>query len=67
LIEIDLVAVKGKTQAGRVYTLPPQQIEEAQFIDLPRAYRTVSLGLKKSDVGYKCASEAVRIASRPRD
>jgi adenylate cyclase len=24
LIEIDLVAVKGKSQAGRVYTLPPQ-------------------------------------------
>jgi len=27
LIEIDLVAVKGKTQAGRVYTLPPEEIE----------------------------------------
>jgi adenylate cyclase len=43
LIEIDLVAVKGKTQAGRVYTLPPEEIEEAQFIDrhsaLLRAYR----------------------------
>jgi adenylate cyclase len=43
LIEIDLVAVKGKTHAGRVYTLPPERIEEAQFIDqhsaLLRAYR----------------------------
>ena len=43
MIEIDLVAVKGKTQAGRVYTLPPEEIEEAQFIDrhsaLLRAYR----------------------------
>ena len=43
LIEIDLIAVKGKTQAGRVYTLPPEEIEEAQFIDrhsaLLRAYR----------------------------
>ena len=43
MIEIDLIAVKGKTQAGRVYTLPPEEIEEAQFIDrysaLLRAYR----------------------------
>jgi adenylate cyclase len=43
LIEIDLVAVKGKTHAGRVYTLPPERIEEEQFIDqhsaLLRAYR----------------------------
>jgi adenylate cyclase len=43
LIEIDLVAVKGKTQAGRVYTLPPEQIEEGQFSDrhsaLLKAYR----------------------------
>jgi adenylate cyclase len=43
LIEIDIVAVKGKTQAGRVYTLPPEEIEEAQFFDrhsaLLRAYR----------------------------
>ena len=43
LVEIDLVAVKGKTHAGRVYTLPPERIEEAQFIDqhsaLLRAYR----------------------------
>ncbi len=27
LIEVDLVAVKGKSQAGRVYTLPPERIE----------------------------------------
>ncbi len=34
LIEVDLVAVKGKSEAGRVYTLPPeQQIEEDQFSD----------------------------------
>jgi adenylate cyclase len=43
LIEIDLVAVKGKTRAGRVYTLPPEEIEEVQFIDrhsaLLKAYR----------------------------
>jgi adenylate cyclase len=32
LIEIDIVAVKGKAQAGRVYTLPPEPVEEAQFI-----------------------------------
>jgi hypothetical protein len=43
LIEIDLVAVKGKTRAGRVYMLPPEQIEQGQFVDghsaLLRAYR----------------------------
>jgi adenylate cyclase len=33
LVEVDLVAVKGKTRAGRIYTLPPEPIEEAQFID----------------------------------
>jgi adenylate cyclase len=32
LIELDLVAVKGKTQAGRVFTLPPERIEGDQFI-----------------------------------
>ncbi len=31
LIEVDLVAVKGKTQAGHVYTLPPERIEEGEF------------------------------------
>jgi len=44
LIEIDLVAVKGKKQAGHVFTLAPQPIEEGQlFIDrhstLLQAYR----------------------------
>jgi adenylate cyclase len=43
LIEVDLVAVKGKTQAGHVYTLPPETIEEGEFVDrhraLLRAYR----------------------------
>src|SRR5271170_1768076 len=43
LIEVDLVAVKGKTQAGRVYTLPPERIEEGEFVDrhsaLLSAYR----------------------------
>jgi adenylate cyclase len=32
LIEVDLVAVKGKTEACRVYTLPPKRIEEKLFI-----------------------------------
>ena len=32
LIEIDIVAVKGKTQAGRIYTLPPEPVEQEQFI-----------------------------------
>jgi adenylate cyclase len=43
LIEIDLVAVKGKTQAVRVYTLSPERIEEEQLIvrhsALLKAYR----------------------------
>ncbi len=43
LIEVDLVAVKGKSQAGRVYTLPAKRIEEQGFADshsaLLRAYR----------------------------
>src|SRR5271157_271042 len=33
LIELDLVAVKGKSEAGRIYTLPPERIVEDQFID----------------------------------
>ena len=32
LIEIDLVAVKGKTQAIRVYTLPSEGSAEEQLI-----------------------------------
>jgi adenylate cyclase len=43
LIEVDLVAVRGKSEAGRIYTLPPENIAEKQFIDqhsaLLRAYR----------------------------
>jgi adenylate cyclase len=43
LIELDLVAVKGKSEAGRIYTLPPEQTTEEQFITqhtaLLRAYR----------------------------
>ena len=33
LIEVDLVAVKGKSEAGHIYTLPPERIVEDQFID----------------------------------
>jgi adenylate cyclase len=33
LIELDLVAVKGKSEAGHVYTLPPERIAEDQFIN----------------------------------
>jgi adenylate cyclase len=33
LIEVDLVAVKGKSEAGRIYTLPPESVVEEQFID----------------------------------
>ena len=53
LIEVDLVAVKGKSQAGRVYTLAPERIEAEEFgdrhSDLLRAYRhqdwSAALGL----------------------
>jgi adenylate cyclase len=31
LIEVDLVAVKGKSQAGRVYTLPPERTAQDEF------------------------------------
>ncbi len=37
LIEVDLVAVKGKSHAGHVYTLPPERIEEDEFADRHRA------------------------------
>ena len=43
LLELDLILVKGKTQAGHVYTLPPERIEHSEFGDrhsaLLRAYR----------------------------
>ncbi|HEX3860072.1 MAG TPA: adenylate/guanylate cyclase domain-containing protein [Stellaceae bacterium] len=32
LIELDLVAVKGKTRAVRIFTLPPHQIEAQQYL-----------------------------------
>ena len=48
LIELDLVAVKGKTDAGRIYTLPPEEGEEDQFLDrhsaLLTAYRRQDWG-----------------------
>jgi adenylate cyclase len=43
MIEVDLVAVKGKSRAVRVYTLPPHQIEAQRFFEqhaaLLAAYR----------------------------
>jgi adenylate cyclase len=32
LIELDLVAVKGKSQAVRIYTLPPHPVETQQYL-----------------------------------
>jgi adenylate cyclase len=32
LIELDLVAVKGKTQAGRIFTLPPERAAGDEFL-----------------------------------
>ena len=37
LIEVDLVAVKGKSQAGRVFTLPPEDAGEDAFVDRHKA------------------------------
>ena len=42
LIEVDLVAVKGKSRAGRIYTLPPEPIEEAQFVNEHSALLTAN-------------------------
>jgi adenylate cyclase len=43
LLELDLVAVKGKSQAGRIFTLPPERVEGEEFVDehsaLLTAYR----------------------------
>ena len=48
LIEVDLVAVKGKSEAGHIYTLPPEDVVEDQFIDrhsaLLGAYRRQDWG-----------------------
>jgi adenylate cyclase len=48
LLEIDLVAVKGKTRAVRVYTLPLERIEDEQLIvrhsALLKAYRRQDWG-----------------------
>jgi adenylate cyclase len=37
LIEVDLVAVKGKSQAGSVFTLPPEHTGEDAFVDRHKA------------------------------
>jgi adenylate cyclase len=54
LIEIDLVAVKGKTQAVRVYTLPLERIEDEQLIvrhsALLKAYRRQDWGSARAAI-----------------
>lgn len=37
LVEVDLVAVKGKTQAGHVFTLPPEGVETGEFLQQHKA------------------------------
>ena len=49
LIEVDLVAVKGKTQAGQVYTLPPERSRRAS---------------SPTGIGRCCAPIAIRIGRR---
>jgi adenylate cyclase len=62
LIELDLVAVKGKSEAGHIYTLPPERIVEDQFIDqhsaLLGAYRRQDCGtaIKLLDDGRLAAA-----------
>jgi adenylate cyclase len=62
LIELDLVAVKGKSEAGHIYTLPPERIVENQFIDqhsaLLGAYRRQdwSTAIKLLDDGRLAAA-----------
>jgi adenylate cyclase len=58
LIELDLVAVKGKTRAVRIYTLPPHPVETQQYLArhaaLLEAYRQrdwqAALGLLEDPV-----------------
>ena len=58
LIELDLVAVKGKSRAVRIYTLPPHPVETEQYLArhsaLLQAYRRRdwegALALLKDDV-----------------
>jgi adenylate cyclase len=58
LIELDLVAVKGKTQAVRIFTLPPHPVEAQQYLErhtaLLAAYRRrdwqAALGLLEDPV-----------------
>jgi len=58
LIELDLVAVKGKTQAVRIYTLPPHPVESQPYLArhaaLLAAYRrrdwAAALGLLEDPV-----------------
>ena len=40
LIELDLVAVKGKTQAVRIFTLPPHPVEAQQYLERHAALLT---------------------------
>ena len=48
LIELDLVAVKGKTQAGRIFTLPPEQIEGE---DWSREHSALLTAYRRQDWG----------------
>ena len=62
LVEVDLVAVKGKSQAGRVFTLPPERIQEEEFADrhsallLAYRHREWATALKLLDDGRLAAA-----------
>jgi adenylate cyclase len=65
LIEIDLVAVKGKTRAVRVYTLPSERIEEEQLFvrhsALLKAFRRQDWASARAAIG-ECRQYAAPLA-----
>jgi adenylate cyclase len=65
LIEIDIVAVKGKTQAVRVYTLPSERIEEEQLFvrhaALLKAFRQQDWVAARAAIG-ECRQYDARLA-----
>jgi adenylate cyclase len=49
LIELDLVAVKGKTEAVRVYTLPPEGTEKEHFVDFIEQHAAMLTAYRRQD------------------
>jgi adenylate cyclase len=65
LLELDLVAVKGKTQAGRIFTLPAEQVEGDEFIKEHSALLTACrIGQRRCTCSTTAGSPR-RATSRP--